>query len=414
MIYDEKELSSSFNVNFNYKVSFTSDVFNRQNPTLINILRNDSVPTPSRAMVFIDSGLAEAMPELYLASESYFRHYSAQVRLVCSPILITGGERIKNQSRVFLDLVNLCDKYNLDRHAYVLAIGGGSVIDTVGFATSLVHRGVRQIRIPTTTLAQCDAAIGIKNGINFKNKKNLIGSFYPPFAVVNDSRFLKTLDNANWRNGIAEAVKIALIKDPLFFEWIESVSHKLKARSLSEMNQLITRCAQLHLEHIANCGDPFERRSCRPLDFGHWAAHKLEQMSGFSIPHGHAVAIGICLDTLYAFDLGLLSDSDKNRVLECLKRVGFQLWHPALLKRDSLKNLELLAGLEEFREHLGGELSVTLLKGIGHSLQIGKLEPDRILYCLKQLARTADSPTNSPPHSEITFDQRVPALQGFQ
>ncbi len=241
--------------------------------------------------------------------------------------IIPGGEGAKNDPALVDQLIEAVDRYGIDRHSYVIAIGGGSVLDLVGYVAAISHRGIRHIRIPTTVLSQNDSGIGVKNGVNYRGKKNFLGSFAPPVAVFNDAEFLKTLDDRDWRAGISEAIKVALIKDQPFFEWLETNAEKLAARDLDTMQYLIHRCAELHLDHIAS-GDPFEMGSSRPLDFGHWSAHKLEQLTDFEVRHGEAVAIGIALDSLYSQRLGWLSEADTHRILNLERTLGFSLFHP--------------------------------------------------------------------------------------
>ncbi len=250
----------------------------------------------------------------------------------------------------------------IDRHSYVAAIGGGSVLDLAGFASAVAHRGIKHIRIPTTVLSQNDSGVGVKNGINYNGKKNFTGTFAPPVAVFNDERFLETLSERDWRSGIAEAIKVGLIKDADFYYWIEENVEKLIARDGETMNRLIRRCAALHLQHIAS-GDPFELGSSRPLDFGHWSAHKLEQLSGFKILHGEAVAMGIALDTLYSALSGRLLMEKAERIIQLLIKCGFEITNPLLEIQD--ENSEILKGLQEFREHLGGQLTMMLLPILG-------------------------------------------------
>lgn len=128
----------------------------------------------------------------------------------------------------------------------------------VGFVTALVHRGLRLVRMPTTVLAQNDAGVGVKNGMNEHGVKNFLGTFAPPFAVVNDAAFLETLPDEHWRGGISEAFKVAIIKDRAFFEFLVRSAPRLRAREANAMEALVKRCAVLHLEHIASSGDPFE------------------------------------------------------------------------------------------------------------------------------------------------------------
>src|SRR5690606_26502750 len=200
-------------------------------------------------------------------------------------------------------------------------------------------------------------------------------SFTPPVAVFNDSHFLTTLSDGEWRSGISEAVKVALIKDAAFFEWLERNAEKMVARDMPTMQYQIKRCAELHLQHIAS-GDPFESGSSRPLDFGHWSAHKLEQLSNFAIRHGDAVAVGIALDTVYSFLSGKLAESAMKRVLNVLRALGFRLTDPLLEVRDN--NSPLLDGLNEFREHLGGRLTIMLLREIGKGEEVHEIDPDLV------------------------------------
>src|SRR5262245_48475167 len=223
----------------------------------------------------------------------------------------------------------------IDRHAFTIIIGGGAVLDAVGFATATTHRGVRTIRVPTTVLAQNDAGIGVKNGINAFGAKNFLGSFAPPWAVINDAAFLSTLPARDKRAGLAEAVKVSLIRDPVFFAWLREHAAGLHDFQHDLLVRSIRRGAELHLQHIALGGDPFELGSARPLDFGHWAAHKLESLSSHRLRHGEAVAIGMAIDTRYSVEAGLLSPEDGDIVIGLLRALGFDLWDEALELKDA-------------------------------------------------------------------------------
>ena len=192
----------------------------------------------------------------------------------------------------------------------------------------------------------------------------------PPYAVINDQTFLATLNMRHWRSGISEAIKVALIKDAAFFNWIEANVSALNNREMPVMAQLIFRCAQLHTQHISNSGDPFEKGSSRPLDFGHWAAHKLEQLTSFEITHGEAVAIGIALDSVYSCLTGKLDSGSLERILNCFLDLGFSITHDVFTTQLS----DILKGLDEFREHLGGQLTIMLLLQLGEGLEIHELD----------------------------------------
>lgn len=364
-------LDQSFSVNFDYRVYFTTGIFDAFNKDFHFFLKERRQPsTPQKILFVIDEGVLNAHPELINQIRSYFEN-NVFVSLVKDFIVIPGGEEAKNNSRYFDLVIDAIDKNGIDRHSYVAAIGGGSVLDLAGYASAVAHRGIKHIRIPTTVLSQNDSGVGVKNGINYNGKKNFTGTFAPPVAVFNDDLFLETLSERDWRAGIAEAIKVALIKDADFFYWIEENVGKLVARDRETMNYLIRRCASLHLRHIAS-GDPFELGSSRPLDFGHWSAHKLEQLSGFRILHGEAVAMGIALDTLYSAFSGRLSMEKGDRIIQLFIKLGFEITNPYLDIQD--ENSEILKGLQEFRQHLGGQLTVMLLSDIGAGAEVHNLD----------------------------------------
>jgi len=377
-------LEQSFSVHFDYRVYFTSGIFDVVNRDFDNFLRERMVPSTTQKILFvIDEGVLHWHPDLIREIQFYFNN-NPSVSLVEEMIVIPGGEKAKNHSMYFDSIIRSIDVHAIDRHSYVAAIGGGSILDLAGFASAVAHRGIKHIRIPTTVLSQNDSGVGVKNAINYNGKKNLMGNFAPPVAVFNDDRFLATLSERDWRSGIAEAIKVGLIRDAGFYYWIEKNAEKLTGRDPGTMNYLIRRCAALHLEHIAS-GDPFELGSSRPLDFGHWSAHKLEQLSGFKILHGEAVAMGIALDTLYSALSGRLPMEKAERIIGLLIQCGFEITNTLLKIED--ENSEILKGLQEFREHLGGQLTVMLLADIGRGEEVHDLNILLLRQTSQKLAR---------------------------
>jgi 3-dehydroquinate synthase len=368
-----KHLSQSFSVKFEYQVYFTTGLFNKTNTLLHDFLHNSGASASLRKILFVaDKGVVDAHPELITEIQAYFSSDN-HIRLIPDILIVPGGEIVKNDITYFNSVVEAVNTYGIDRHSYIAAIGGGSVLDMVGYAAAVSHRGIKNIRIPTTVLSQNDSGIGVKNGINFFSKKNFLGTFAPPAVVFNDDDFLKTLTDRDWRSGISEAVKVALLKDEPFFNWVEANTAALVQRDMATMNYLVWKCAQLHMEHIAG-KDPFESGSSRPLDFGHWSAHKLEYLSNFEVRHGEAVAMGIALDTVYAELSGHLPSAQSKRIIQTLQSLGFEVSHP-LLQVDE-DNSPILAGLEEFREHLGGQLTIMLLKAIGEGEEVHEIDTD--------------------------------------
>ena len=372
-----ESLQQSIEVKFSYDVHFTRDLWSLDNPLLSQVVATDSNIAKS-VIVIVDSGLLSHHPRLLKKIINYTNYYDNKIKLAAEPIIVPGGEAAKNDPTL-VDKIHCCiEQARLCRHSYVLALGGGAVIDMAGYAAATAHRGIRLIRIPTTVLAQNDSGVGVKNGINALGKKNFLGTFAPPVAVLNDFDFLTTLSDRDWRSGIAEAVKVALIKDRSFFEFIRDRSGDLARRDSQAMEQLIYRCCQLHLNHIASYGDPFEMGSSRPLDFGHWAAHKLEHLTNYRLRHGEAVAIGMALDCTYSYLTGLLDRADWTQIIETLKQLGFELYVPELgrdLENTKSKN-SIFSGLVEFREHLGGNLAIMLLQKIGQGTEVNRVNID--------------------------------------
>ena len=364
-------LAQSFSIRFDYNVYFTSDLFHPSGKDFSNFFRGRvEAGTRQKILFIVDDGVINAHPGLIDQIKTYFTINKA-VSLVEQIITIPGGESAKNDPHSFDAIIEAIDVNKIDRHSYTAAIGGGSVLDLAGFASAVAHRGIKHIRIPTTVLSQNDSGVGVKNGINYKGKKNFLGTFVPPVAVFNDDAFLTTLNDRNWCSGISEAIKVALIKDAAFFYWIENNVERLVNRDLPTMNELIRRCAELHLQHIAS-GDPFELGSSRPLDFGHWSAHKLEQLTNFEVLHGEAVAMGIALDTIYSVLSGRLSVDLSERIIHLLVSLGLPITHPLLQFQEG--NVEVLQGLEEFREHLGGRLTIMLLRDVGRGEEVHEID----------------------------------------
>jgi len=376
-------IKRTIRVNFEHQVHFTDGVFDLSNPLLKDILTG---PAPrAAALVVVDEGLALAQPGLTNRIADYFAASDGRLHLVGPPLLIEGGERAKNSCFHVSQIHSQVERCHLDRHSCLLGVGGGALLDVAGLAAATAHRGLRHVRIPTTTLSQCDAGVGIKNGINAFGKKNFIGTFAPPFAVINDFQMLSSLSDRDKRAGGAEAVKVALIRDRDFFEQLEREAAQLAAFAPAALREMIRRCAELHVDHIASGGDAFETGAARPLDFGHWAAHKLEQLSGYGIRHGEAVAAGMALDVVYARQAGLLGAAAAERALALLEALGFALFASEMLYLDSDHQRVLLQGLEEFREHLGGELSLTMLQDIGRPVEIHQVSLPGMLDAIHHL-----------------------------
>lgn len=373
-----------FRVDFDYPVAFCRGALAPGEATLSWCISRREPERRHPVFAVLDGGLVAARPALAAELARYVEAYSAQLELVAAPFILPGGEAAKNDPALVEALLGQLARARLDKQGTLLAIGGGAVLDAAGYAGSITHRGVRIVRMPSTVLSQNDAGVGVKTSVNAFGSKNFLGTFAPPFAVVNDSELLDTLPLRDARAGLAEAVKVALIRDAGFFGWLEQHAEALSRAERGALEVAVKRCAELHLDHIASGGDPFERGSARPLDYGHWSAHKLETLSHHELRHGEAVAIGMALDACYATRVGLLPEAARARLLALLSALGLPIYHP-LLSAESDGQSSILDGLREFREHLGGELSVTLLRDIGVGVEVHDMDPARIADSIEWL-----------------------------
>lgn len=359
------------------------------NTVLSAILTEGSEERAARALVIVEEQLVHGQPGLLDEIREWFQRHAALCALAAPPVLMCGGESCKNDWSLVTRLWSEINDAGIDRHSYVMVIGGGALLDLAGFAAATAHRGIRLIRFPTTTLSQGDGGVGVKCGVNFFGKKNWVGSFAVPFAVINDHSLLSSLPERALRDGIIEAVKVALIRDVEFYTSLEADAAALAALDSEALRRTIRRSAELHVRHICTGGDPFELGSARPLDFGHWIAHKLEQLSAFRVSHGEAVAIGIAADLIYARLRGLMNAQDCTRILALIRGLGFRTWDDALLTEAPGGGLAVLRGLEEFREHLGGQLCITLVTTPGTAVEVHEMDDALVLAALEELRAAA-------------------------
>jgi len=380
-----------FSVAYEFPVVFTEDVFDPENPALREVICRLEPAKRHRAVFFVDDGLKAGGAPVIEAITAYAARHADALELACAPVALPGGEKIKTDLHFVESIQQKLFDLHIDRHSYVVAVGGGAVLDAVGLVAATTHRGVRHIRIPTTVLAQNDSGVGVKNGVNLQGVKNFVGTFAPPFAVLNDLAFIVSLPERDKIAGMAEAVKVALIRDAEFFGWIERHMDGLATFERSAMATMIRRCAELHMRQIGQAGDPFETGSARPLDYGHWSAHKLESLTRHHVRHGEAVAIGMALDARYSVLAGLLAPGGEERICALLEYLGFDLWHPALGKTGANGEWTILEGLRDFQEHLGGELTITLLGGIGIGVEVHEIDRERMRQAMAWLRDRASA-----------------------
>ena len=378
---NDRSVDISFAVPFVHRLRVTDEVAEQDFDQLLGVL-DPGDSGPAKVLLVAEAPIGKSTPRIDQIQTRLSD--SEPVNLVTPCVWVDGGEPVKNSSDMVRHILRLINDHDLDRRSYVIAIGGGAMLDAVGYAAAIAHRGIRLVRLPTTTLAQADSGVGVKNAINYFGKKNWVGTFAVPWAVINDCGLLETLPDRDFHVGFSEAVKVALLKDRDEFDWLCRHADQIQQREMKVANRAIHHSCLLHIRHITEGGDPFEMLEARPLDFGHWSAHKLEPITDYEIRHGEAVAIGVAIDCFYSsLKLGF-PRTDVLRVCDCLQTIGMKLWHSGLEPVD-----RLLQGLEEFRQHLGGRLTITMLRGVGDPVNVHEIDTQAMAQAIGQLRHVA-------------------------
>ena len=354
----EDSLDVNFSVPQLLRLRFTRDCFGADWENLLPLFHSDT--GRARMQWWLDQSVADAQPELMPSIHRRLQEHRSDLELVSDIHLIAGGEQVKNDTKCVDHIFSTIERDGLDRRSYIMVVGGGAVLDAVGYAAGIAHRGIRLVRFPTTTLAQADSGVGVKNAINAFGKKNWKGTFAVPWGVVNDQGLLAKLPDRDFRAGFSESVKVSLLKSPSAFRFLCQHAKDIAARDWSAVMPAIRSSVLMHLHHITHGGDPFEMQEARPLDFGHWSAHKLEQITQYRLRHGEAVSIGVALDTLYSHLQFGLDRHDALSAVQALLDLHLPVYDSAL------ESNTVFEGLEEFRQHLGGRLTLTMLKSLGH------------------------------------------------
>ena len=380
---DSGMVDMPFSVPFFHRLRFTRDVFGADEQVLLDLLERSGEAAP-RVQFWVDECLFDARPDLKQRINGFFARHENRIQKTGNVQVVPGGEITKNDIHILERMLKVFHAANLDRRSYVVVIGGGAVLDAVGFAVAIAHRGLRLVRLPTTTLGQADSGVGVKNSVNLFNKKNWLGTFAVPWGVINDTALLETLSDRDFVCGFSEAVKVSLLKDPDMFRRLCETATAIRRREPAASQTMIRESAEWHLQHITRGGDPFEMNEARPLDYGHWSGHKLEPMTNFKLRHGEAVAIGVAIDTVYSSLVHGLPASDAQRVLDCLAALGFTLHDPAMDNADVL-----FEGMEEFRQHLGGRLTLTMLAAVGKPIDVHEVDASKMREAIERVAAFA-------------------------
>lgn len=311
-----------------------------------------------------------------VVAKHHLRRVSALVAragLVCTTHVLPNGEVAKSASRL-CGIWAQMHRCALDRRTLILGLGGGTVCDVATLAAATYMRGLPYVLIPTTLVAQADAAIGGKGGVDFDGVKNLVGAFYHPVAVVVDPVLLRTLDRRQVHNGMAEIIKVAVISDADLFSRIESSGIEAASTVTAtgrdgELSLIVQQAIRRKLELLAT--DPFERDSlARPLNYGHCVGHALEAASDFAIPHGEAVAIGMAMAASIGVLTGYCSAADLRRILALIIRQRLPFTIPPPLRGASWLRMG------DIRSIRNGVLHLVVPNGIGACAIIADIDED--------------------------------------
>lgn len=381
-------LDIDFQVPSTHRLRFTQDVFGQDSDVLAELLESSPGRT-AKVQFWVDESVAQANPDLKSQIKQMIGSFNGEIELAGNVQIVTGGEEVKNEIHVLERMLKVINAHDLDRRSYIVVIGGGAVLDAVGFAAAIAHRGIRLIRIPTTTLAQADSGVGVKNSVNLFHKKNWVGTFAAPWAVINDTSLLETLPARDFHCGFSEAIKVALLKDATFFQWLCENASSIRERDLEVCSTAIRESSRWHIRHITEGGDPFEALEARPLDFGHWSAHKLEVMTNFAVKHGEAVAMGVGIDCLYSARMFGFEHQYAEETIQALSEMGISMWHPLLEETATL-----FEGLEEFRQHLGGRLTITMLNAPGEPMNVHEIDHSAMKEAMIELSELVSAKTH--------------------
>jgi 3-dehydroquinate synthetase len=356
-----------------YNIVHTADgVFDPANPQLADLVGNRP------ALIILDDAIS-------LVYGTRIEQY-ARIHLDCRAVIyVTGNESTKTLASA-ADLCERAIAARIPRDGVFIAIGGGTVMDVAGFAASIFRRGISYVRIPTTLIGMIDVAVGIKQGVNAGNLKNVIGSFYPPLGVLNDRRLLATLPKRHLACGIAEALKIALVCDEGLFQLLESHARVLIESGFQEpigiANEVLRLSEQAMIDELAP--NLYERDRRRLADFGHSFSAAIEVASDYSVPHGEAVALDMLLSSALGVQAGVVPVDLLERLANLYETVGLPLMHP-LMTPELMYN-----ALQDIRLHRDGNLNLVVPAAIGTGAFLQAVSRDELAVALVNVQRLQD------------------------
>ena len=386
-------IDSRQNPNWLSTIAFTEN-------SLIHALVN-AITNTRRLLLVIDDYPGQAGDQI----QQWLAEHSRKTTI--TSLKITASAQHKDLEAVE-QILNTAASAGLQTSDLLIVVGGGTVMDIAGEAAALYNGGLRYLRVPTTLVGLIDAGIGLKVGVNFEQRKNLIGAYYPPQAVFCDYSFINSLPLAEVHCGLAEIVKIAAVRDATLFELVEShYSDLLQRRWTPKVEQILHRASAAMLEELE--ANPFEVSLRRLPDYGHEFGHMLEELSGYQLRHGEAVAIGMLISNYLAVSLGLLAESDYQRILNLIIAIGLPTWHPCVTADNLWQGI-----FHHILPHKGGQLHLV----VPHAIGVGgfvdsadNIDLAMLTRACNSLAQTAvtDSQTLTPAPSANTSTAPVNA-----
>lgn len=334
-----------------YKVNFIDDMFNEESTEFSDILRSLSNSETPSVLLVADQNVVQKTQSLGTRIGRYFQKYD--IKMVSAPVVLSGGE--KNKADNFQSVMTLISSMvdsKIGSNDIVVALGGGALLDVAGYVASQVRGGVKFVRVPTTPAAMVDGAFAEVANIDYQSVKDAVRVPCIPDSVVIDARFASTVLDGVWRGGLGEIVRHAAVKDSSLMKKFAKVVEKLKDRDLNAFKEILVATVESRVKKGAS-------------DFALWSANRLESMSGYKLPHGYAVPIGICIDCAYAVEKKFMKESDQEFVCralaDCGALDGLVHSHHLLSQADNI-----LYGLDAWRLSTGSE-AVTMPASLGKS-----------------------------------------------
>jgi 3-dehydroquinate synthase len=384
-VQDETRVELSTRAGF--AVRFSRDCLSPANSDLADLLRGGEPFRRQRVLFLIDAGLAAVQPRVAEHASAYLAAHKANLVSAGAPILIEGGENVKNRPEVCDWLRARFYGAGLDARSHVVVVGGGAVLDAVGFAAATLRRAPRVTRVPTTLLAQASGALSPRCAVNALGRKDALCAFQAPFGVLLDAKWLGSLSDREKRAGLAEITRTALAADADFFHWLADHARALGGFERRALETAARWSARLHWESAAE-GESFDPSRPAPLDFGRWAALRLEAEAGGGLLHGEAAAVGASVDLLLSVLLMGMPPEAARAALELIAGFGLPLWHDVLGQADSEGAPALLSALAEFS--LAGGSSVPLLRAPGRPESCIAVNAEAVAAAIEALRRWGD------------------------